>query len=44
MNIGYVLHAREHFVVNTGVAGGLLLLTVVGAGKFTVDEILKKRN
>lgn len=42
LNIGYVLHAREHFFVNVGVAGGLLLLTFVGAGKFTVDELLKK--
>jgi len=42
LNIGYVLHAREHFTVNVGVAGGMLLLSFVGAGKFTVDEMLKK--
>eukprot|EP00048_Salpingoeca_helianthica_P017677 m.238516 g.238516 ORF g.238516 m.238516 type:complete len:283 (+) comp21827_c0_seq1:3-851(+) len=43
LNVGYVLHAREHFTVNMGVAGGLLLLTVVGAGRFTIDELLKKK-
>ena len=36
------LHYREHFVTNVATAGGLLLLQKMGAGKYTVDELLKK--
>jgi hypothetical protein len=73
LNIGYKIHAREHFCVNVvsprncasslllssplfytrththththtqSVAGGLLLLSFVGAGKYTVDELMKKK-
>ena len=42
LHAGYILHAREHFFVNVGVAGGVTLLTVIGAGKYTVDQLLKK--
>ena len=38
----YKMHAREHFVVNVGVAGGLMLLWIHGAGKYSMDEYLKK--
>ncbi len=81
LNIGYIIHAREHFVVNVvtiqsdffvvvicyffpsqffcvskicflkrffytqqGTAGGILLLDYIGAGKYTVDELLKKKD
>ena len=37
------LHHREHFTTNVATAGGLLLLQSFGGGKFTVDEMLKKR-
>lgn len=37
------LHYREHFMTNLATAGGLLLLQMVGAGKYTVDELLKKK-
>jgi|EP01047_Picozoa_sp_COSAG01_P047265 uncharacterized membrane protein YphA (DoxX/SURF4 family) len=36
------MHAREHFVVNVSVAGGLILLRNFGAGRFSVDAMLKK--
>jgi alanyl-tRNA synthetase len=36
--------AREHFAVNVAVAGGLLMLTHVGVGKYTVDEMLRKKD
>ena len=36
------LHYREHFMTNVATAGGLLLLQKLGAGKYTVDELLKK--
>jgi len=36
------IHYREHFVTNVATAGGLLLLQKIGAGKYTVDELLKK--
>jgi len=42
LHAGYIIHAREHFFVNMGVAGGVILLSMVGAGKYTVDELLKK--
>ena len=38
------LHAREHFTVNVAVAGGLLLIQQVGGGRYTVDELIKKRS
>jgi putative oxidoreductase len=41
--VGYSIHARDHFVVNLAVAGGLWLLASLGAGKFSVDAMLKKR-
>ena len=34
----------EHFVTNVATAGGLLLLQKIGAGKYTVDELLKKKD
>ena len=37
------IHYREHFVTNVATAGGLLLLQKIGAGKYTVDELLKKK-
>uniref|UniRef100_A0A7S4ILA8 Uncharacterized protein n=1 Tax=Prymnesium polylepis TaxID=72548 RepID=A0A7S4ILA8_9EUKA len=39
-----VIHYREHFVTNIATAGGLLLLQKIGAGKYSVDELLKKRD
>jgi len=36
------IHYREHFVTNLATAGGLLLLQKIGAGKYSVDELLKK--
>ena len=36
------IHYREHFVTNVATTGGLLLLQKIGAGKYTLDEILKK--
>jgi uncharacterized membrane protein YphA (DoxX/SURF4 family) len=42
LNIGYRIHAREHFTVNCGVCGGLILLASIGAGKYTMDNFLKK--
>ena len=38
------IHYREHFVTNIATAGGLLLLQKIGAGKYTVDELLKKQD
>ena len=37
----YAAHVRLHFVTNLGVAGGLLLLASFGAGRFTLDELLR---
>jgi alanyl-tRNA synthetase len=42
LGMWYGIHARDHFTVNVGVAGGLLLLQEFGGGKFSVDEMLKK--
>jgi uncharacterized membrane protein YphA (DoxX/SURF4 family) len=42
LNIGYKIHAREHFTVNVGVAGALIMFAYIGAGKYTVDNYLKK--
>ena len=39
----YSVHARDHFFTNLGVAGGLLLLSDVGAGAYSLDSWLKKR-
>jgi len=38
------IHYREHFVTNIATAGGLLLLQKIGAGKYSVDELLKKKD
>ena len=38
------IHYREHFVTNVATAGGLLLLQKIGAGKYTVDELMKKQD
>jgi len=38
------IHYREHFVTNIATAGGLLLLQKIGAGKYSVDELLKKQD
>ena len=32
----------EHFTVNLAVGGSLLLLALLGSGRFTVDQLLKK--
>jgi len=42
LGLGYSYHAHDHFTVNVGVAGGLILLSSFGAGKFSVDAMLKK--
>jgi uncharacterized membrane protein YphA (DoxX/SURF4 family) len=42
--LGKYIHARSHFVTNLSVAGGLLLLTGVGAGRYTVDRLLTKKD
>lgn len=42
LNVGYRIHAREHFFVNIGVAGACILFAYIGAGKYSVDEFLKK--
>mmetsp|Transcript_23450 Transcript_23450/g.61414 ORF Transcript_23450/g.61414 Transcript_23450/m.61414 type:complete len:310 (+) Transcript_23450:250-1179(+) len=42
LNIGYRIHAREHFTVNVGVAGALMMFAYIGAGKYSVDNYLKK--
>jgi len=39
----YPIHARDHFFTNLGVAGGLLLLYGFGAGAYSLDSWLKKR-
>mmetsp|Transcript_23310 Transcript_23310/g.31843 ORF Transcript_23310/g.31843 Transcript_23310/m.31843 type:complete len:156 (-) Transcript_23310:61-528(-) len=39
----YPIHARDHFFTNLGVAGGLLLLSDFGAGAYSLDSWLKKR-
>ena len=38
------IHSREHFATNIATAGGLLLLQKMGAGKYTVDELMKKKD
>jgi len=44
-NLGefYAIHARDHFIVNVAVGGGFLLLQNIGGGKYSVDELLKKK-
>ena len=44
LNIGYRIHAREHFMVNVGVAGALIMFAYIGAGKYSVDAYMKKRD
>jgi len=39
----FQLHVRSHFFTNVGVAGGLLLLQGFGAGKYSVDALMKKK-
>ena len=41
---GLCLSGSEHFVVNVSVAGGLVLLRGFGAGKYSVDELMKKQD
>eukprot|EP01108_Squamamoeba_japonica_P001896 TRINITY_DN184_c0_g2_i1.p1 TRINITY_DN184_c0_g2~~TRINITY_DN184_c0_g2_i1.p1 ORF type:complete len:401 (+),score=136.37 TRINITY_DN184_c0_g2_i1:24-1205(+) len=46
LGLGYSIHARDHFSVNVGVAGGLLLLQTFGSaagGRYSVDELIKKK-
>eukprot|EP01116_Phalansterium_solitarium_P022869 TRINITY_DN772_c0_g1_i2.p2 TRINITY_DN772_c0_g1~~TRINITY_DN772_c0_g1_i2.p2 ORF type:complete len:323 (+),score=143.78 TRINITY_DN772_c0_g1_i2:105-1073(+) len=43
LGIRYAYHAFDHFMVNVGVAGGLMLLLSFGAGKYTVDQLMKKK-
>mmetsp|Transcript_14171 Transcript_14171/g.36369 ORF Transcript_14171/g.36369 Transcript_14171/m.36369 type:complete len:391 (+) Transcript_14171:154-1326(+) len=40
----YAAHVRSHFVTNLAVSGGLLLLQGFGAGRYSVDEMLKKKD
>jgi len=42
-SVGHVLHAREHFLVNTAVAGGLFMLCLLGFGNFTADRLVSLR-
>lgn len=44
LGVPYMLHARDHFYTNFGVAGGLFLLQYIGPGKYSVDELLVKKN
>lgn len=39
-----MLHYREHFMTNVATAGGLLMLQKLGGGRYTVDELLKKKD
>ena len=36
------VRVSEHFTVNLAVSGTLMLLPVLGSGRFTVDQLLKK--
>jgi alanyl-tRNA synthetase len=38
------VHYREHFMTNLATAGGLMLLVKLGGGRYTVDELVKKRD
>ncbi|CAD7703390.1 unnamed protein product [Ostreobium quekettii] len=38
----YKSHVRAHFVTNLAVSGGLIMLQSFGAGKYTVDRLLKR--
>lgn len=40
----YAISAREHFVVNLALGGGMLLLRDFGAGRFSVDAMLRKED
>ena len=37
-----LLRVSEHFTVNLAVSGSLMLLSALGSGRFTVDQLLKK--
>ena len=37
-----LLRVSEHFTVNIAVSGSLMLLSALGSGRFTVDQLLKK--
>ncbi|GLC37247.1 Alanyl-tRNA editing protein Aarsd1 [Pleodorina starrii] len=39
----YAAHVRLHFFTNVAVAGGLVLLQCLGAGRFTVDSLLGRK-
>ena len=41
--LGKYIHSRSHFVTNVSVAGGLILLAGMGAGRFTVDHLVSKK-
>ena len=40
---GKRIHTRSHFVTNISCAGGLILLTGIGPGRYTVDRLLSKK-
>lgn len=42
LGVRYAMHARDHFMVNVGVSGGMFLLANFGAGQYSVDQWLKK--
>lgn len=42
--LGKFVHARSHFSTNVSVAGGLLLLAGIGAGRYTVDNMMAKKS
>lgn len=42
--LGKFVHSRSHFSTNVSVAGGLLLLAGIGAGRFTVDNMMGKKD
>lgn len=35
-------HVRLHFFTNWAIAGGAVLLQCLGAGRFTVDSLIKQ--
>eukprot|EP01105_Mastigella_eilhardi_P026231 TRINITY_DN746_c0_g1_i2.p2 TRINITY_DN746_c0_g1~~TRINITY_DN746_c0_g1_i2.p2 ORF type:complete len:189 (-),score=47.57 TRINITY_DN746_c0_g1_i2:68-634(-) len=43
LGLQYAVHAREHFFINMAVAGGLYLLNQFGPGRFSIDELLAKK-
>lgn len=42
-NRHYQSHVRLHFITNLAVSGGLVMLQSFGAGRYTVDHLLKKK-